>query len=911
MDLISCRNLLIYLDVETQTKLMLLFNFALNPGGYLFLGKSEGVGGQPDLFAAVSKPARLYRRLTSARRLALESPIHPGQRHALPHAGPTAGRPPAAAFSELIRQALLQHFAASVVLVNRQGHVLQFHGQTSMYLNLPTAEPTLNLFDIAKEGLSARIRTAVHTASDSGKTVVLDCLPITREDGAPCVRVTIAPSTQRGDTELLLAVIFEDVPRAVAAGSALAPDDSASVVRQLEDALRETRVDLQGTIEELRAANEEVVSTNEELQSTNEELETSQEELQSVNEELTTVKGQLQEKVERLDAANSDLANLLASTQIATLFLDGALRVRFFTPASTPLLKLMPSDMGRPISDLSIDFLDFDLPADARAVAREAAGVEREVQRADGSAYLVRILPYRRPTAQLDGVVVTFSDVTRLRRAERQTRRLATVVRDSNDAVILCDTTGTIVAWNRGAESMYGWSGTEALRMSLRDLMPPERLGETADLMPRLLAGEPVASFESQRCTKDGRVLDVWVTATAIVDDSTQGVEGLATTERDITARKHADTALRQAHDDLERGVEERTAALSAANRALVEQAEQLRSLASELTLTEQRERVRLAEQIHDGLQQLLVAAKLKVNLLGRAEDPALRQRGQEIGRLLEGAIANARSLTAELSRPVLRTGGLLAGLEWLARWNAEKYRLTVRVQAPAAPLPPLPEDLTILHFRAVRELLLNAVKYAQVPEAAVTLAWDAPHLAVAVADAGTGFDPSGLRITLAVLLPTADQPAATPALPQLTASPLTAPSPDPGSPQTIRILLVDDHQVVRQALVQLLRAEPDLAVVGEAGTGTEAVALARQLVPDVVLMDINMPEMNGIEATRAIHAAFPAMRVIGLSMFDRGDQQAAMQDAGAVAYVSKAGPAEALLEAIRGGGDRECPPGR
>jgi DNA-binding NarL/FixJ family response regulator len=157
-----------------------------------------------------------------------------------------------------------------------------------------------------------------------------------------------------------------------------------------------------------------------------------------------------------------------------------------------------------------------------------------------------------------------------------------------------------------------------------------------------------------------------------------------------------------------------------------------------------------------------------------------------------------------------------------------------------------------------------------------------------------------GTRVTLAALLPTAAQPAAPPPGSEAMTSPQTAIAPEFGSPRTIRVLVVDDHQVVRRALAQLISVEADVEVVGEAGTGTAAVALARQLAPDVVLMDINMPEMNGIEATRAIHAAFPAMRVIGLSMFDHGDQQAAMQDAGAVAYVSKSGPAEELLWAIR-----------
>jgi signal transduction histidine kinase len=400
--------------------------------------------------------------------------------------------------------------------------------------------------------------------------------------------------------------------------------------------------------------------------------------------------------------------------------------------------------------------------------------------------------------------------------------------------------------------------------------------------------------------------------------------------------RAEAEDALRRAHDELEQRVKERTVELSTALQKLSVQSEQLRSLASELTLVEQRERLRLAEQIHDGLQQLLVAAQFRLGQVGRGEASDVRLECGEIGRLLDEALTDSRSLTAELSPPILRTGGLLAGLEWLTRWGQEKHHLTVQLVAPATPLPPLPEDLTVLLFQSVRELLFNAVKYAQVEEVAVTLAWNPPGLSLTVADEGAGFHPKGLRgeggvaggfglarirhrmellggcmhidsapgrgtrVTLSVLPQLGDKPPATPILRQKTGSqPPRRIAPLVGSPP-VRILIVDDHRVVRQALAQLLGTEADLEVIGEAGTGTAAVALARQLAPDVVLMDINMPEMNGIEATRAIHDAFPAMRVIALSMYDRADQQAAMRHAGAVAYVNKSAPAEDLLAAIR-----------
>ncbi len=573
MDIISCRNLLIYLDTDTQTKLIQLFSFALNPGGYLFLGKSEGIGNLNDLFDIVSKKARLFRRLTPARPIILDSPILPGRKRILPPAIPTAIKLPVAAFADIIRQAILNHFAAVVVLVDRKGQILQFHGRTGKYLNMPTGEPNLNLLDMAKEGLSTRLRSALHKSIQDGKTVMLESVPITRDEGSPFVRVTIAPSSQRGETGQLFAVIFEDIPRpSTPATEQIQGGESESAVKQLEDELRATRQELQDTIgelqasnEEFRVSNEEVISTNEELQSTIEELETSKEELQSVNEELSTVNSQLQDKVEKLDRANSDIVNFLESTEIATLFLDGDLRIKLFTPATTQVLKLIPSDKGRSINDLSMNFTDFNLLSVARTVVTKGDVVEREVQHDDGSHYLVRVMPYHTQRNKIDGVIVTFSDITRLRRAEKQIRRLATVVTDSNDAVLLFDPDGKILTWNRGAQNMYGWSEGEALRMNVRDITPPDNIAETTDLLRRLAAGETVSSYESQRITKDSRILDVWLTATSLLDDAGKNVEVFATTERDITERKKAELDILALNEQLKHQVSE----LDAVNKEL------------------------------------------------------------------------------------------------------------------------------------------------------------------------------------------------------------------------------------------------------------------------------------------------------------------------------------------------------
>jgi PAS domain S-box-containing protein len=453
MDLVCCRNLLIYLDVETQAGVIPLFNFALNPGGFLFLGKSESICGRTDLFVEVSKKARLYRRLEPPRPIVLEPPaVAGGSRKRSRTVAPPPGSPPRDSYAELIRQALLNHFSASLVLVDRHGQILRFHGQTSRYLNLPTGDPTLNVLDIAREGLSLKLRAAIHQAVEKRRPVVLDAvLPEektaagTGADAGPAparqVRITVESIARRDDEQPVLAVVFEDVPHTVdpSAVSAAVPNrDDGEAVRELEQELRTTQRDLQASIEdlqasneELRVSNEEVISSNEELQSTNEELETSREELQSVNEELTTVNGQYQEKVASLEKSSNDISNFLEASQLATLFLDAEQRIKLFTPASTRLLKLIPSDIGRPLSDLSLNFDGYALPADVRSVIEGGPPIERDIRHADGTFYLVRVLPYRTQADRSEGAVVTFTDVSRLREEEGRQQHAA----ELNEAV--------------------------------------------------------------------------------------------------------------------------------------------------------------------------------------------------------------------------------------------------------------------------------------------------------------------------------------------------------------------------------------------------------------------------------------------------------------------------------------------
>ena len=441
-----------------------------------------------------------------------------------------------------------------------------------------------------------------------------------------------------------------------------------------------------------------------------------------------------------------------------------------------------------------------------------------------------------------------------------------------------------------------------------------------------------------------------WLAARGVFQYDAQGnALRLLGIHMDITDRKAAEEALRQVNVELERRVTERTAELSrtvealrdeVARRTLAEKtlrrrSEQLRALTSELTLAEQRERRRLAEVLHDNLQQILVATKFQLTPLERSGDEGVRQAAAKIDDLLDQSIAVSRGLTGELSPPILHEGGLVAALEWLARWMLDKHGLAVGLDVRGK-VGELPEDITVLLFQSARELLFNVVKHARTVAARVHLDRTNDSLCLTVADEGAGFDPAdledrgerqgglglfsirervgllggsmdidaapgrGSRFTLAV--PVAPPEEAPPAQHKPIVS-VAIPGP-PGAERVaagaVRVVLVDDHIVTRQGLAMLLEDQPDMAVVGQASDGESAIELVRQMRPDVVVMDASMPGMGGVEATRAIHAEMPEVKVVGLSMFEEADIGAAMRQAGAVDYLAKSGHAKSVIASVR-----------
>jgi two-component system CheB/CheR fusion protein len=427
IDFISCRNLLIYLSSEAQEQILSLFHFALRGNGVLFLGSSETVGNLGDRFAPISKKHRIFRHIGRSRPGEVSFPVTASDygRTSLPEAArkrATHQQP----FGALAEQSLLAAYAPASVLINAHREGLHFFGGTDRYLKVPTGEASQDILVMAREGLRSKLRAAIQRASDDQVRTLVTGARVERNGSPIDVNITVLPVHAEGDGYLLVSFTDEAKrePRHTGQGESAA---DASRIAELEQELESMRVELKSAIHELeianeehKAINEEAMSVNEEFQSTNEELETSKEELQSLNEELNALNSQLQETVERQRATSDDLNNILNSSDVATLFLDCALKIRFFTPATKALFNVIATDIGRPLGDLTHRFADDDLLAEARTVLETLAPLRREVEADNGTWYIRRILPYRSDAMRVEGVVVTFAGISEIKAAQQE-----------------------------------------------------------------------------------------------------------------------------------------------------------------------------------------------------------------------------------------------------------------------------------------------------------------------------------------------------------------------------------------------------------------------------------------------------------------------------------------------------------
>jgi PAS domain S-box-containing protein len=561
----------------------------------------------------------------------------------------------------------------------------------------------------------------------------------------------------------------------------------------------------------------------------------------------------------------------------------------------------------------------------------QPARYEKEYVRKDGTRVPIELLVHLIKDAQERPLYYYsfITDISERKQAEAEVQRITQQRQLALDAAKLgwwhYDPATRMASWDARYQEIFGVTGLSRLNDEILKRLHPDDLPGVWSKVEAALNPEDPKSYSAEYRIHlpDGSMK--WVEAHGIATFEGNGPQrravSLVGTAADISERKGTEVALARAKDELEQRVVERTA--------------QLRALAGELTLSEQRERSRLAKILHDHLQQLLVAAKFRLAILDKGVDGLMKQAIKEVEELIDESIASSRSLTAELSPPILHVAGLNAGLEWLSRQMADRQGLLVDLELEE--IGDLPDDLKILLFESVRELLFNVAKHSRTRSSTVNLRQVDGSLQLTISDQGVGFDPSGAsrpgesgrgfglfsvrerlrlfgggmeiqsapgqgsRIFLSVPLPQIEtvqpNPAPVAVQPEMSIANRT---PASASGKKIRILLVDDHAVVRQGMANMLSDEEDFQIIGQAADGQEAVELAAKLIPEVILMDMSMPKLNGIEATRIIHNEFPEIRIIGLSMFEEAERAQAMREAGAVHYMTKSGASDALIAAIR-----------
>jgi two-component system CheB/CheR fusion protein len=645
LDLISCRNLLIYLNPTVQQRILSLFHFALAESGVLFLGSAETIGSAEDRFETVSKRWRIYRRIGARRHDALAMRVVASHRATRERRTEPTAPPKVDHLAARVQHLLLERYAPASVVISRRYEILLFSGPVDRYLVQPPGPPTQDLLARMREGLQTPLRALVRQAIADHQPQTATGVRLRRNGASHRVRVAVEPLAASPETEGLLLVSFSDE----AAAPEPAPDAAHAarsereelLVRQLEAELKLSREELQGTVErseasdeELRAANEEVMSINEELQSTNEELETSKEELQAVNEELNTVNAQLQDKVNELERANNDLDNLLTSTSIATVFLDRELRVRRFTPLATRLFKLNPSDLGRPLADITQTFTDAALFSDAASVLKRRAPRQVEVTAWDGRLYFRQILPYRTQDGRIDGVVITFSDVAtetlQTARSELETAlkalgikevRLRAVIDTAAEAIITVDESGKVLSFNAAAERMFGYAAAEVTGRNVRVLLPPlYRRAHDRYLAryrgtraPRIIS----VTREAEGLRKDGTRFPIELAVSEFTDAAGRKFTGIV---RNLTERRQAEQRLREHEASLRHVLRVRTAGELAAS--LAHQLNQpLSALANDVAACDAQLAVGQTTEVRKLLKHAAVEAQRAAAILRRLRD--------------------------------------------------------------------------------------------------------------------------------------------------------------------------------------------------------------------------------------------------------------------------------------------------
>ena len=434
LDLLSCRNLMIYFDAALQRRLMPLFHYSLRPGGVMLLGSSETMGRFNHLFTTLESKLRLYLRQDN---VAGSNPdfmlksLPPLTRIKKDIPMPPTSTPDTTTADNLQTAAdriLLQVYAPAAVVVNNAGDIVYISGRTGKYLEPAAGKANWNFHAMVSEGLRAPLAAALKLAATQTEAVQLPHLRTQLLGPAQVVDLTVQAIREPAALKDMLMIVFRDVAvgpagRGRRKAEMALESTHAAEVQQCRDEIQTLREETRASKEELQSANEELQSTNEELQSANEELTTSKEEMQSMNEELQTINAEMHTKLDDLALAQSDLKNLLNSTDIAMLFLDKKLNVRRYTERASKIISLRESDIGRPLSDLTTSLQYPTLQDDTNETVRTLVISEKQILTSDARWFSVRIMPYRRIDNVIDGAVITFVDITETKALESRLRK--------------------------------------------------------------------------------------------------------------------------------------------------------------------------------------------------------------------------------------------------------------------------------------------------------------------------------------------------------------------------------------------------------------------------------------------------------------------------------------------------------
>jgi two-component system CheB/CheR fusion protein len=929
LDLISCRNLLIYLNREVHSEILEMFHFALKPGGYLFLGSSESADTASHLFSVVDKKNRIFRANVVARSTRYVPTLPMGAAPArLPPGIAEAPTPKAQVTVAELHHRLAEQYAPPSALIDRDGNIVHLSDQAGRFLRFGAGVPSHELLNVVDPELRLELRTAIFQSVRTGKSVEARRVHLLREGRSSYVKMTVRPVVEMGSEHPLSLVLFDEVEDTMAP-DATAVDTSGRdpVVAQLEDELRRVKEQLQSTIEqaetsteELKASNEELQAINEELRSATEELETSKEELQSINEELITVNHELKSKVEETGKINDDLQNLIASTDIATVFVDRGMSIKRYTPQACKVFNLIPTDVGRSLLDITHK-LDYETLADDAAEAFQSLRqIEREVRSHDGTWYLARVLPYRTTEDRIDGAVLTFVDITGRRTAEDTMRLVAESMRDY--AIFTVDREGLITTWNVGAERLFGYTETEVLGQPMAVLYTPEDVREG------------VPQQEMQRARQEGRADDErWhlrkdsgrFYTSGIVTPLYEGdvLRGYGKITRDMTSIKRAETAREEQlkHE----------AARHAEDRATSELKDEFLAV--------------MSHELKNPLNLIQLTAELLLRTPEARELPAVSRAARTIrgavqsqAQIIDDLLDLSRIQTGKLSLQAVALDAvpLVRMIVDALQADARAKGVTLQARLPAGSLVLNADPVRV--EQVVWNLLSNALKFTPGGGSIeVVLERAGNEARLQVSDTGRGIEAAslphvfdmfkqaegaggsrlgGLGIGLALVRDLVrahgGRVEALSEGPGLGATfvvhlPLAGALPagaEPRSPHDGRLrglcaLVVDDDAQAADALRSLLEIEGVKVLTAERAAA--ALDIAREQHPDFVITDIAMPDGDGYELLRALQE-LPEGRqlpVVALTAFGRPADARRALDAGFIAHLKKPITLDKLMEAL------------